>query len=83
MKRVAAYRKQYPPFAPPLDYGKDNPMKEEFEKYAQDVEAITAEVLKSMGSRRITTGSCGRRGQRAIFPDTFVAAPHTWNVRAR
>ena len=22
---------------------------------------------------RLTTGSCGRRGQRAVFPDAFVA----------
>jgi hypothetical protein len=49
MKRVAAYRNQYPPFAPTLDYGKDNPMKEEFEKYAQEVKAVTAEVLKEYG----------------------------------
>ncbi len=27
-----------------------------------------------------TTGSCGRRGQRAMFPETFVAGPHTRNV---
>ncbi len=53
MKRVAAYRKQYPPFAPTfaptLDYGKDNTMKEELEKYAQEVKAVTAEVLKEYG----------------------------------
>ena len=49
MKRVASYRKQYPPFAPSLDYGKDNPMKEEFEKYAQEIKAITAEVIKEYG----------------------------------
>jgi len=30
---------------------------------------------------RITTGSCGRRGQRTMFPDTFVAVaahPERW-----
>ena len=26
-----------------------------------------------MVKTRLTTGSCGRRGQRALFPDTFGA----------
>jgi hypothetical protein len=34
-----------------------------------------------MKSSNITTGSCGRRGQRAVFPETFVAGvahPDRW-----
>jgi hypothetical protein len=29
--------------------------------------------VRLIAKKRITTGSCGRRGQRAMFPDTFVA----------
>jgi hypothetical protein len=52
MKRVAAYRKQYPPFIPTVDFGTNNPMKEdkdEMEKYAQEVKDVTAEILKEYG----------------------------------
>lgn len=42
MKRVAAYRKQYPPFTPTIEFGNDNPMKEEREKHVQEVNAVTA-----------------------------------------
>lgn len=49
MKRVAAYRKQYPPFTPTIDFGKDNPMKEEMEKHAAEVNKVTAEILKEYG----------------------------------
>ena len=49
MKHVAAYRKQYPPFTPTIDFGKDNPMKEEMEKHVQEVKNVTAEILKEYG----------------------------------
>jgi hypothetical protein len=49
MKHVAAYRKQHPPFTPTVDFGKDNPMKEEMERYAKEVKAVTAEILKEYG----------------------------------
>ena len=49
MKHVAAYRKQYPSITPTIDFGKDNPMKEEMEKYVQEVENVTAEILKEYG----------------------------------
>jgi hypothetical protein len=47
--------------------------------------------VSDRSQQALTTGSCGRRGQRAMFPDTFVAgaahpdryvpkelAPTTW-----
>lgn len=49
MERVASYRKQYPPITPTIDFGKDNPMKEEMEKHVQDVKNVTAEILKEYG----------------------------------
>ena len=49
MKHVASYRKQYPPFTTTIDFGKDNPMKEEMEKHVQDVKNVTAEILKEYG----------------------------------
>ncbi len=49
MKRVAAYRKQYPPVIPTIDSGENNPIREEMERYKQDVKNITAEILEEYG----------------------------------
>lgn len=49
MKRVAAYRKQYPPVIPTIDSDENNPIREEMERYKQDVKNITAEILEEYG----------------------------------
>ncbi len=49
MKHVAAYRKQYPPFVPTIEFEKENSMKEEMQEFSEQVKTVTAEILKEYG----------------------------------
>ena len=46
MERVAAYRKQHPPYIPTLRIGEESPMKMEADEFAKEVTRTTGEIIK-------------------------------------
>ena len=49
MTNVASYRKEHPPIMPTIEYGKENTMKDEMEKFKKDVVEATDEMLNEYG----------------------------------